>query len=238
MVGEASITIRDYRPGDREAVRRICCETGFLGRPIDPVFEDREMFADFLTMYYTDVEPGTQMVVEDQDGRVAGYVLAGLDPKAYASWKFRTFPRLALRLLARYFTRYGAESKRYVRWLVFRGRKETPREPDGPMPHMHINLLPHCKQVQSARLILDTFFEKLHRLGAKGVYGQMVTFESRRGERMFARYGLEVLDSREVTKYRHLTDRKIFLFTVVKNLEHNVKVYGLDLARQEHREKA
>lgn len=232
MAEAPSITVRDYRPEDREAVRRICCETGFLGQAVDPVFEDHELFADFLTRYYTDVEPQTQMVVEDREGAVAGYLLANLDPKAYAAWKIRVFPLLALKLFWRYATRYGAASRRYVHWLVLRGRRETPREPEEPMPHMHINLLPGCKQVQNARIIFDAFFEKLHRLGAKSVYGQMVSFESRRGERMFARYGLEVLDSREVTKYRRLTDRKIFLFTVVKNLERNVKVYGLDLARR------
>jgi hypothetical protein len=43
--------IRSYRASDREAVRELCCETGFLGEPIDPVYEDRQLFADFLTTY-------------------------------------------------------------------------------------------------------------------------------------------------------------------------------------------
>ena len=46
---DKAFTIREYRPSDREAVRRLCCDTGFLGEPIDPVYEDRELFADFLT---------------------------------------------------------------------------------------------------------------------------------------------------------------------------------------------
>ena len=49
--------IRAYRRSDREPIRRLCCDTGFLGEPIDPVYEDRELFADFLTTYYTDHEP-------------------------------------------------------------------------------------------------------------------------------------------------------------------------------------
>jgi len=43
--------VRQYRDSDRAAVRALCCDTGFLGAPIDPVFEDRELFADFLTDY-------------------------------------------------------------------------------------------------------------------------------------------------------------------------------------------
>jgi len=40
--------IRGYRTLDREAVRKLCCDTGFLGEPIDPVYEDRELFAALL----------------------------------------------------------------------------------------------------------------------------------------------------------------------------------------------
>ena len=56
--------IRGYRRSDREAVRKLCCDTGFLGHPIDPVYEDRELFADFLTTYYTDHEPESCFLLE------------------------------------------------------------------------------------------------------------------------------------------------------------------------------
>lgn len=52
-----SLKVRPYLPSDRQAVRSICCETGFMGNPIDPVFTDRDAFADFFTRYYTDYEP-------------------------------------------------------------------------------------------------------------------------------------------------------------------------------------
>jgi hypothetical protein len=42
----AGVQLRVYRSEDLAAVRRICADTGFLGEPIDPVFEDRELFAD------------------------------------------------------------------------------------------------------------------------------------------------------------------------------------------------
>ena len=45
------------------AVRALCCETGFLGKAIDPVFEDRELFADFLTDYYLKHEPDSAFVL-------------------------------------------------------------------------------------------------------------------------------------------------------------------------------
>ena len=44
MPDDRNFSIRKYRASDRAAVRRLCCETGFLGNPIDPVFEDRDLF--------------------------------------------------------------------------------------------------------------------------------------------------------------------------------------------------
>src|ERR671928_2211423 len=76
---DSSFTIRNYRPSDRDAVRRLCCLTGFLGEPIDPVYEDRELFADFLTTYYTDHEPQSCFVLEI-DGTIQGYLLGSRWP--------------------------------------------------------------------------------------------------------------------------------------------------------------
>src|SRR5580704_18840181 len=66
--------VRKYRPSDRQSVRALCCETGFLGNAIDPVFEDRELFADFLTDYYLRHELDSAFVVTKND-IVQGYLL-------------------------------------------------------------------------------------------------------------------------------------------------------------------
>ncbi|NJK92922.1 MAG: hypothetical protein HC904_14535 [Blastochloris sp.] len=46
---------------------------------------------------------------------------------------------------------------------------------------------------------------------------------------MFARYGFEVKDAVEVTKYRALVSDPVYLFTVIKDLNRNVTLYGTDL---------
>src|SRR4051794_14721137 len=74
MTDEKRIEIRSFQPADRDRVRMLCCETGFLGKPIDPVFEDRELFADYLTAYYTDWEPESAFVVTI-NGEIRGYLL-------------------------------------------------------------------------------------------------------------------------------------------------------------------
>ena len=81
------VLIRRYESRDREAVRHLCCETGFLGKAIDPVFQDREIFADYLTRYYTDIEPESSFVLE-QEGAVKGYLLGSYRPARQQLFNF------------------------------------------------------------------------------------------------------------------------------------------------------
>ena len=77
--------------------------------------------------------------------------------------------------------------------------------------------------------MVDQFLKYLCDHGEKQVYAQVVAYETRRGDRMFARYGFRVIDQREVTKYRDLHAGKIYLFTVLKDLDLNPRLYGTDL---------
>jgi len=227
---ETEMIIRPYQAGDREAVRRICCDTGFLGKPIDPVFQDRELFADFLTAYYTDVEPETSVILEC-GGEIKGYVLGSRYPQKQSAYNRRQMPGRMAGLIRRFLFSYNAASRRYVFWLVTRGWREVPFTPKG-MAHFHINLVPEARNVAQTRSLIDFFLDGLTRAGEKAVYGQMVTFEKRRGERMFARYGFVVRDIVEVTKYRRFVDTPVFLFTVVKDLASGASLYSNDLRAQ------
>src|SRR5260370_20569112 len=77
----ADIVIRPYQEADRLEVRRICADTGFLGQPIDPIFEDRELFVDYLTDYYLGIEPYASLGC-DFEGSVLGYLLGCCRPLA------------------------------------------------------------------------------------------------------------------------------------------------------------
>ena len=73
--------------------------------------------------------------------------------------------------------------------------------------------------MSTTRALMSAYLSYLYRCGENRVYGQIVTFESRRGEKMFERYGFNVLDRAEVTKYKALYPESVYLSTVVKNLE-------------------
>jgi hypothetical protein len=216
MTGEKQFTIRSYRPSDRAAVRELCCKTGFLGEPIDAVYSDRELFADFLTTYYTDREPESSFVLE-VDGEIRGYLLGSRKPLRNQLYSFCQNIWLFFRTLLRY-PRYNDRSRRFIRWMVMNGWREVPAAPRRT-PHFHINLLPDARKISTTRALMSAYLSYLYRCGEKRVYGQIVTFESRRGEKMFERYGFKVLNRAEITKYRAFHPESVYLSTVIKTLE-------------------
>jgi hypothetical protein len=216
MKTEPAYTIRAFRAADRASVRRLCCQTGFLGSPIDPVFQDRELFADFLTTYYTDHEPESSFVLE-AEGELKGYLLGSRRPLLNQLYSFQQNIALFVRSLLRY-PRYNERSRRFIRWVVMNGWREVPAAPRRT-PHFHINLLPEARQMFTTRALMSAYLGYLYRCGEKRVYGQIVTFESRRGEKMFERYGFRVMNRAEITKYRAYYPESVYLSTVIKNLE-------------------
>ena len=216
MSREKPFSIRSYRPSDRAAGRRLCCQTGFLGEPIDPVYEDNELFADFLTTYYTDHEPESSFVLE-LEGEIRGYLLGSRRPLFNQLYSFQQNVVLFCRALLRC-PRYNQYSRRFIRWMVSHGWREVPAAPRRT-PHFHINLLPEARKVSTTRALISAYLSYLYRCGEKRVYGQVVTFESRRGEKMFERYGFKVLNRAKITKYKAFYPESVYLSTVIKNLE-------------------
>src|SRR5436190_7853909 len=116
MASEKRFTLRKYQPADRARVRELCGDTGFLGNPIDPVFEDRELFADYLTAYYTDWEPESSFVLL-VNGEIRGYLLGSRHPFRQQLYNFFNNIALFLRGVVRY-PRYNAASKKFVHWIL------------------------------------------------------------------------------------------------------------------------
>jgi hypothetical protein len=223
MTVEKRIEIRQFQRADRARVRELCCATGFLGNPIDPVFEDRELFADYLTAYYTDWEPESAFVLL-VDGQIRGYLLGSRLPFRQQCYAFYQNISLFLRGVLRY-PGYQEASKKFVQWILRTAWREVPAAPRRTA-HFHINLLPDARQVATSRALVDSYLRYLHACGEKRVYGQMVVFEDRRGTKMFERYGFKVLNKAEITKYRAFHPHPVYLCTVIKDLEENSQLYA------------
>ena len=223
MPAEKTFAIRKFQPADRARVRELCCETGFLGKPIDPVFEDRELFSDYLSAYYTDWEPESAFVLL-VNGEIRGYLLGSRRPTRQQIYNLCNNAALFLRGIFRY-PRYNAASKKFVHWILRQAWREVPASPRRTA-HFHINLLADARSVASTRALMDSYLRYLHEKGEKRVFGQMVVFEDRRGTKMFERYGFKVLNKMEITKYRDLHPEPVYLCTVIKDLDANDRLYA------------
>jgi hypothetical protein len=209
------IVVRKFEPRDREAVRCLCCQTGFLGKPIDPVFEDRELFADYLTSYYTDAEPESCFVLE-HNGRVVGYLLGSRRPFRQQIHSFFQNIRLFFKGMSRY-PRYSRATRDFIGWILRNSWREVPASPRRTA-HFHFNVLPEAQGVARTGAMMNAYFDYLRGKGEKAVFGQMVTFESRRGAKVLERYGFRVIEKREITKWRDKHPEPVYLTTVIKQL--------------------
>jgi len=210
------LKVRNYRAADCEAVRQLCCDTGFLGNPIDPVFEDRELFANFLTDYYLKHEPESAFVITSH-GKIKGYLLGSCFPLKHQVHSLFQNARDAVTALTRYL-RYKPASRRFLHWILLNAWREVPAAPRR-IGHFHVNLLPEVRSIEGFRSLLETYLRHLYERGVKRVHAQMVAFDGRRGFNLFERYGFKVLNRSEITKYKRFTSQKVYLCTIVKELE-------------------
>ena len=212
---KAGFIVRPYRPEDRPAVRDLCCQTGFLGKPIDPVFEDRELFADFLTEYYLVCEPESAFVVTIEEA-VKGYLLGCRFPRRHQIFSLRQAFSLGAKALLR-LPRYKAASRRYIGWIALNAWREVPDAPHH-LGHFHMNFLPELKQLAVFRALLERYLRFLFDHGVKEISAQMVTFDDRRSLQLFERYGFRVLNRSRISKFERFTSEPVYLSTIVKDL--------------------
>lgn len=166
--------IRPYRPGDRAAVRQICCETAFRHLGATAVFEDQELFADYWTRYYTDFEPDMTFVAE-REGQVVGYVFGSIDSRRHVRTMIsRVLPQVLARVTWRLATgRYReAVTYRFLRWAVRWAWREAPDLPLDRFPaHYHINASWAGLGEQLYTRLGLTFVDELIRRGGTHLHG-------------------------------------------------------------------
>ena len=188
------ILIRPYEARDREAVRQICCDTADRGHPIDGYFQDREVFADLVTSYYTDYEPSSTWIAES-DGRVIGYLTGCLSTRRY--WKimsWRITPRSIFKaiyrgnlLLRQTWRVLRAIAKTYVRGGFHR------YIPHGRYPgHLHVNVRGEFRGHHVGSRLVERFCEQAKAAGLQGVYAS-VRGDNPLAQEFFEQMGFTVL---------------------------------------------
>jgi ribosomal protein S18 acetylase RimI-like enzyme len=112
---------------------------------------------------------------------------------------------------------YNKATRDFIGWILRTSWKEVPQAPRR-CAHFHFNILPEAQGLANSKGLMDLYLEHLRTKGIRQVYGQVVTFESRRGAKVFERYGFQVLNRSEITKYRKTHPEPVYLTTVLKEL--------------------
>ena len=161
--------IRPYRPSDRAAVSEICVRTADAGADATGMLSDDALWGDLFAVPYVVRHPDLAWVVESDDGRTIGYVVATDDTDAFFAW-FRDVWWPAFRE-----TRpRPAEAKSREEKLIEYGYGRAPgldaaTTADYPA-HLHIDLLPETQGKGLGRALIETLFAELRRRGVRGLH--------------------------------------------------------------------
>jgi GNAT superfamily N-acetyltransferase len=139
---EESIGIRKFSVQDRESIRRISCETAFVGGLREKIFSDDEILADALTIYFTDYEPQSCFVAV-ANNRVVGYVSGAKDTMVMERiFNRRILSGLLMKAFRRgvFCNRKNLQFFRYCLISMFKGEFSAPAFSREFPAILHINL--------------------------------------------------------------------------------------------------
>jgi len=202
-------TIRKYEAKDRKVVRWICCETGFMGDPMEVYFEGREIFADTWSRYWTDYELESAFVGE-VDGVVVGYILGCLDSeKQEKIFKEKIQPSLYRQAFFSTFFLHW-KNLRYMRRVVRSWRRGEFNDPmkqviaDYPA-HLHTNIAPaEFRGKGMGKALMTAYLDYLRGHKIKGVH-LVTTSRSKMALGLYYHMGFQKLFSGPLTCYDHVT---------------------------------
>lgn len=163
--------IRPYRSQDRAALYDVCLRTADAGASAVGVLDDDALWGDLFAVPYVERDPGLSWVVEADDGRTIGYIVATDDTDAFERW-FRDewWPRIAERHPRP--AHAVSRQEKLVEYAYGRGPGTEPHATDYPA-HLHIDLLPETQGQGLGRRLIETLFGELRRRGAAGLHLNM-----------------------------------------------------------------
>ncbi|HEX3624450.1 MAG TPA: GNAT family N-acetyltransferase [Verrucomicrobiae bacterium] len=197
-----NIIIRHYKPEDRGAIRQICCDTGFLGNPIEAIFRDREVFADLFTNAYLDYGADSAWVAEDE-GKVVGYLLGAISSSFNYTLMYSGF-QTTMKMIARAAKGCYAghpRSRHFIRWLLTSGYREQPKHP-GNAAHLHLNVEKSHRGHGLGLRLWRAFELQLENAGVQNCYGAFFSRPRRRPETVYSRLGFSVFDRKATTIFQ------------------------------------
>lgn len=195
------VHIANYTPADRKGIRKVCFDTGFLGKPMTGVVNNKEFFLDLGTHYFLDVNTGGLFVAKDGDD-VAGYLFVEQDKTRHDRALIKYYFLRILAEIPRFWKFTPRDVKYYYgilkAWLhrdyFFTDFREYPAV-------LHINIAEKYQHTGLGDILFASMFNYLKQQNCPGVQLQTTT-ANEKAIRFFKRHGFTELCSRPATFYR------------------------------------
>ncbi|MET0298048.1 MAG: GNAT family N-acetyltransferase [Microbacterium sp.] len=161
-------TIRPFRPGDEPALADICLKTADAGGDATGVFDDDRIWAEIFVLPYVARHPDLAFVVEADDGRLVGYIVATPDTRAFEDWFHdEWWPEHGAR-----WPRPDVVRSRQDATLIYAYGRRAGVEPygDDHPAHLHIDLLPETQRQGWGRRLIETLVDALRARGVTGLH--------------------------------------------------------------------
>lgn len=180
-------SIREYRPGDDEALMQVCLRTGDAGDDATGIFSNGDLVGTIWLLPYLRLAPELASVVAADGGQPVGYVLGAVDTTSFdLEAEERYWPRMR--------TRYPIDSfpddtmdGLLVHLIHHPDRSEDPALLGGYPSHLHVDLLPEAQGRGFGRALIERLCGQLASQGSPGVH-----------------LGVSARNERAIAFYRHL----------------------------------
>lgn len=215
----AQIIIRPYTQADRGSIREIAYETVFLGDSASVFFEGREIFADYLTAYFTDFEPQSCFVAQAGD-KIIGYLL-GAKNSAILKTVFRR--KIIPGLLVETVTDKTLFSIKNTKFLLnclrsfFKGEFKLKDYSKEYPAVLHINIQNDFRSRGIGSELIKKYLHKLIEQKVKGVHFATL---SDKAAKFFQKCGFTLLEVKKRSYFRYILHKNLKCYIFGKKFEY------------------
>jgi ribosomal protein S18 acetylase RimI-like enzyme len=187
--------VRPYAHTDRGTVHRIAADTAFFGDPVETFLDDRRVFCDAFSAYYTDQEPEHAWVA-CVEGEVVGFLLGCVNTARQQAWFSKKLPKLLGRAV-RGIYRVRKRTLQYTAQITRAAmrREFTHVDLTAYPAHLHINLEACSRGLGLGSRLIEIYLEQLRQLGVPGVHLE-TTSQNEAACHLYHKAGFELLDAR------------------------------------------
>ncbi|MFH1440960.1 MAG: GNAT family N-acetyltransferase [Candidatus Omnitrophota bacterium] len=211
------IIIRPYSKEDRELVRDIAYETAFLGDSADIYFDDKELLADILTLYFTDYQPDSCFVAVSNN-EVIGYLLGSKDISLlskYFNWK------IIFKLLFKAIRRNVFLKTKNTVFLInlikslLKGEFKSPDFSKDYPAVLHVNIKENYRNQGFGSRMIDLYLQYLKKENVSGVHFSTL---SDKAAHFYEKLGFVLLHKTKRSYFKNILHRDVTCYAYGKKI--------------------